>query len=208
MDKNNNIFKIVFNDIKREKSLYISLILVIIISLIFGSLFITILSDSDRVLVSNSITTFFDSINNNTFIRNNYIFNNIINNNIYGLILYILGFSIIGIPILICMLFYKGFILAFTISSFIFTFKFDGILVSFIYIFPHLIINLFIYFILTYYSFNLSVKLFKKIINKDNFKLKFIIKKYIVILLISIIILSLTALYETYIMTYLIKFIY
>ena len=200
MDKNNNIFKIVFNDIRREKSLYISLILVIIISLIFGSLFITILSDSDRVLVSNSITTFFDSINNNTFIRNNYIFNNIINNNIYGLILYILGFSIIGIPILICMLF--------TISSFIFTFKFDGILVSFIYIFPHLIINLFIYFILTYYSFNLSVKLFKKIINKDNFKLKFIIKKYIVILLISIIILSLTALYETYIMTYLIKFIY
>ena len=208
MDKNNNLFKIIFNDIKKEKSLYISLILVIIISLIFGTLFITILSDTDKLLVTNSITNFFESIKNNTFIRNDYILNNILNNNLYGILIFILGFSIIGIPILICMLFYKGFILAFTISTLIYTFKFDGILVSLIYIFPHLIINLFIYFILIYYSFNLSIKLFRKITNKENFKIKFILKKYIIILLISIVTFTLTALYETYVMSYIIKLLY
>ncbi len=179
-----------------------------IISLIFGTLFITILNDSDKLLVTNQINEFFKNIADNKYIANENLVNNLLNNNVYGIVLWIIGISIIGIPVIICMFFYKGFVLAFTISSLIYNFKVEGVFLSFIYVFPHMIISLIVYFILTYYSFHLSIKLLRKILNKEDFKLKFYIRKYIFILLLSVITLSLCSLYETYVVPYLLKLIY
>ncbi len=204
----NKLFKTIYEDIKRNKNIYISIILVMIISLIFGTLFITILNDSDKLLVTNQINEFFKNIADNKYIANENLVNNLLNNNVYGIVLWIIGISIIGIPVIICMFFYKGFVLAFTISSLIYNFKVEGVFLSFIYVFPHMIISLIVYFILTYYSFHLSIKLLRKILNKEDFKLKFYIRKYIFILLLSVITLSLCSLYETYVVPYLLKLIY
>lgn len=201
----NKIIDIIFKDMKKDKSIYVSLILVIIISFVFGLFFITILKDSDKSLVTEHINNYFDGIKSKEIIPS--IYNNIINNNSFAIIMWILGFSIIGIPIIISMLFYKGFVLTFTITSLIFNFKLDGILLSFIYIFPHLILNLILYFIMSYYSFKLSLNLIGVITNKNKLN-KNAIKKYLIILIITIVLLSLTALYETYIIPYLIKLIY
>ncbi len=202
------LLKTIINDIKKNKSLYIGLILSIVISILFGTFFISILEKNDRVLVTNEITTFLDNIKNNNYIANKNLLSNILNNNIFGIIIWILGISMIGIPLIICMLFYKGFSLAFTITSILYSFKFDGIVLTFIYIFPHLIINLIIYFILTYYSLMLSINLIKHLINKEDIKFKNFIKKYLIILILSIIILTLTAIYETYVIPQIIKLIY
>lgn len=202
------LLKTILNDIKKNKGLYIGLILAIVISILFGTFFISILEKNDRVLVTNEITTFLDNIKNNNYIANKNLLSNILNNNIFGIIIWILGISMIGIPLIICMLFYKGFSLAFTITSILYSFKFDGIVLTFIYIFPHLIINLIIYFILTYYSLMLSINLIKHLINKEDIKFKNFIKKYLIILILSIIILTLTAIYETYVIPQIIKLIY
>jgi len=204
----NKLFDIIFKDLKRDKSMYISLIIVVIISLIFGTLFITILTDTDKALIKTQITDFFESIENRKYVPLLNMKNNILNNNIFAVILWLLGFSIIGIPIIICMLFYKGFTLSFTVSSLIYAFKGEGILVSIFYIFPHLILNIIIYFILTYYSFLLSIKLLKNLINKEQMRLKHYIKKYLFVLVITIVILSISALYETFIIPHIIKLIY
>ena len=204
----NKLFDIIFKDLKKDKSMYISLIIVVIISLIFGTLFITILTDTDKALIKTQITDFFESIENRKYVPLLNMKNNILNNNIFAVILWLLGFSIIGIPIIICMLFYKGFTLSFTVSSLIYAFKGEGILVSIFYIFPHLILNIIIYFILTYYSFLLSIKLLKNLINKEQMRLKHYIKKYLFVLVITIVILSISALYETFIIPHIIKLIY
>ena len=204
----NKLFKMILKDVKKEKSTYISLIIVIIISIFFGTFFITILNDSDKILLKNEINNFFELISSKEFSLSNNLIPNIINNNIFTIILWILGLSIIGLPFIICILFYKGFTLSFTVTSLIYNFKLEGIFISFIYVFPHLIINLIIYFILSCYSFNLSIKILRNILNKENIKIKHELKKYILILIISIIILCLTALYETYILPNIIKLIY
>lgn len=201
----NKIFDIIFKDLKKEKNIYYSLIVVVVISILFGLFFITLLSASDKSLLTSNINNHFDLINNGKYTIN--LLKNIINNNILSLIIWILGFSIIGIPIIIFILFYKGFILSFSITSLIYNFKVDGIFFSFIYVFPHSILNLIIYFILSYYSFKLSIKIIDSLINKKIFNFKFL-KKYIIILLISIIFLTFSALYESYVLPYLIKMIY
>lgn len=204
----NKLLNIIFSDCKKNKNIYVSLIIVVIISLIFGIVFITILESDDKTLVTNQITNFFDIIKNNNYVGKNNILNNFLNSSVFIILIWILGLSIIGIPIIICLLFYKGFTLAFTITSLIYSLKIKGILISFIYIFPHLILNLIVYFIVTYYSFNFSIKIFNSIFYKKDFNCKSYIKKYLFILLISIITIMLTTLYETFIMPYIIKFIY
>lgn len=203
----NKQFKIILKDVKHNKSVYISLIAVVIIGLVFGSLFITILSHDDKTLLTSEISTYFNMIKDNKYNMNAYLFSNF-NNILYAFILWILGISVIGLPIIICMLFYKTFTLAFTVTSLIYHFKIEGMLISFIYIFPHLIINLIIYFILTYYSFNMSLKIIRVIFNKEDFSVKRHFKKYAFILAISIVMLVITASYEAYIMPYIIKLIY
>jgi len=201
----NRVIDIIFRDIKKDKSIYISLIIVVILSLLFGIFFLKILSNGDKQVVMTHIDTYFDSIKNGSFKFN--LYNNIINNNITLFILWILGFSIIGLPLIISILFYKGFTLSFTVTSLIYNFKFDGIFFSLVYIFPHLILNILFYFIVTYYSFKLCLNIIQVLFNKNKFNISFI-KKYVVVLLISIVFLSLSALYETYIVPYLIKIIY
>lgn len=201
----NKLINIIFKDIKRDKSIYFSLILVLAISLIFGIFFITILEQEHKLLVTNHINTYFESVKNGGFKYN--LLNNITNNNITLFILWILGFSIIGLPLIIGILFYKGFSLSFTITSLIYNFRLDGIFLSFIYIFPHLILNLLFYFVTAYYSFKMSLNLFGIILNKSKFSPS-ILKKYLFILILSLFFLSLSALYETYILPYLIKIIY
>lgn len=201
----NKIFNIIFEDLKKEKSIYYSLIIAVLVSIVFGLLFITILKTSDKTLLTDNINSYFDSINEGKY--NISILKNILNNNILALIIFILGFSVVGIPILVFILFYKGFILSFSVTSLIYNFKMDGIFFSFIYVFPHHILNLFSYFILTYYSFKLCIKILNTLVNKKELNFKYI-KKYFIIYLIVNIALIISALYETYILPYIIKMIY
>ena len=201
----NKIIDIIFKDIKKDKNIYISLIIVLLISLVFGMLFITILTIEDKTLLKSHINTYFDTIKSGSTSFN--LYNNLASNNIGIFILWILGFSIIGLPLIIAILFYKGFSLSFTITSLIYNFRLDGIFFSFIYVFPHLILNLLFYFIVTYYSFKMCINLIWIISGKSKFNFK-TLKKYLFILIISIFFISLSALYETYILPYLIKIIY
>jgi stage II sporulation protein M len=201
----NKVIDIIFKDIKKDKSIYISLIIVLVLSLLFGTFFLKILENNDKELVMTHINTYFDSIKNGSLKFN--LYNNIINNNITLFILWILGFSVIGLPLVVGILFYKGFSLSFTVTSLIYNFKFNGIFFSLVYIFPHLILNILFYFVVSYYSFKLCLNIIQVILNKNKLNLSFL-KKYIVVLLISIIFLSLSAAYETYILPYLIKIIY
>lgn len=201
----NKIIDIIFYDIKKDKNIYFSLLIVLLLSLIFGLFFITILTSDDKTLLTTHINTYFDSIKAKEITFS--LKNNLTNNYIGIIILWILGFSIIGLPLIITILFYKGFSLTFTITSLIYNFRLDGIFFSFVYIFPHLIINLLFYFIMAYYSFKMCLNLIFVISGKSRFNMK-ILKKYIFILLISLVFILLSTLYETYILPYLIKIIY
>ena len=199
------LIKLIMNDLKKDKSIYLSLIIALLISFIFGMFFITILSSTDKVTLKEYITNFFTSIKQGKIIS---LYKTLINNNLGILITSILAFSVVLFPLVIVIIFYKGFTLAFTITSLIYTFKIKGIILAIVYVFPSLIFNLVFYFIMCYYSFKLSLILFNKAINKDTTNINKFLKKYLVIILVCIAFVSLFSLYDTYLLPSLIKLVY
>lgn len=196
---------LIMNDLKKDKSIYVSLLIALLISFVFGMFFITILSSADKVTLKEYITNFFTSIKQGKIIS---LYKTLINNNIGILITALLAFSVILFPLVIVIIFYKGFTLAFTITSLIYTFKIKGIILAIIYVFPSLIFNLVFYFIMCYYSFKLSLILFNKVINKDTTNINKFLKKYLIIILVCTIFVSLFSLYDTYLLPSLIKLVY
>lgn len=199
------LIKLIMNDLKKDKSIYLSLLIALLISFIFGMFFITILSSTDKVTLKEYITNFFTSIKQGKIIS---LYKTLINNNLGILITSILAFSVVLFPLVIVIIFYKGFTLAFTITSLIYTFKIKGIILAIVYVFPSLIFNLVFYFIMCYYSFKLSLILFNKAINKDTTNINKFLKKYLVIILVCIAFVSLFSLYDTYLLPSLIKLVY
>lgn len=194
------------NSIIKQKKLYRIIITLMIFGIISGILFIFFISKESKTKALVSIKNFFDLMNTSTGV--NYgksLLNTLVNNIGYVLLIWLLGISIIGLPITIVLAFMKSFIVGFSISSIISCYKAKGILGAFLYVFPHQIIILFIYLLLSFYSISFSIKLFKSLFLKQTINFRVVMQKYIKILLISLIGIIVVSLYEVFISTYFIK---
>lgn len=194
------------SSIIKQKKLYRIIITLMIFGIISGILFIFFISKESKTKALVSIKNFFDLMNTSTGI--NYgksLLNTLVNNIGYVLLIWLLGISIIGLPITIVLAFMKSFIVGFSISSIISCYKAKGILGAFLYVFPHQIIILFIYLLLSFYSISFSIKLFKSLFLKQTINFRVVMQKYIKILLISLISIIIVSLYEVFISTYFIK---
>lgn len=191
--------------IKRNKKLLVFLIVLGMIGIVAGSVFNIMLNESDKSLVSSYITNFFDNITNNTLDNVSALKNGFIGEISYVLIIWLLGISIIGIPIILFMYFSKFFVLGFSISSIISNYGFKGCLLSLSYIFPHKIINIIIYTLLTFFTLKVSGKILFTIIKKEKMDFKIVLNKYLIVLLISMGIIILTTLFEIFVTPIIIK---
>ena len=192
------------NTIRFDKKYVLFCMILVIIGIISGSLFIVILNSSDKSLVIEYITNFIDTIKNNSFNYVDMFKNTILINYI---IITILGFTYILAPINILILFYKAFIIGFSMSSFILTFKIKGLLLSIVYIFPHLILNILIFSILTAFTLKLSITMTKSIIKKKDVNMRHYFNKYLYTSIFIIVLITITSLYESFIAPYLLKLV-
>ena len=197
MDK---IFKI-------NKKLSYSMIIITIVAILAGSLFITILKDNDIESITNSLNTFFDNIMNNNLNYGLSLKSSLITNMIFIITIWIFSISIIGIPVILFLYFIKVFSLGLTLSSLIYNYKAKGIIYALIYIFPHNILLIFVLAILSINSIKYSFKVSSGFFKKESVDFKPILDKHKYILLISIIFVLITSLYNTYIMPYLLKIV-
>lgn len=191
---------------EKNKRTFKILLIAMLTSILVGALFFFIISSKDKVVVINSIKNFFMEVKkDNNLNYTSSLINSLITNILYVLIIWLLGISIIGLPIIILLMFYKAFILGFSISSVINLYGFKGILGVITYTFPHQFIMLIIIMLLGFYSINFSIKLFKYLFLHKVINFKDIMRKYIKILIISLIGVIILSLFETFISTYLIK---
>ena len=191
---------------EKLKKKYLFLIVMVIVGFIVGILFSNILSSEDSKLVTNKITEYFNNLKDDVPIDYlNNLLSSIKNNLIYIGIIWILGLSVIGLLLNNFILFFKSFILGFSVGSIINIYFYSGIVLSFLYIFPAIILNLLIYLIMTYHANIFSIKLFNLIFRKKTFSFSLLIKKYSKILLYLSILLIISSLIETFIMPFSIK---
>ena len=191
--------------IKINKKIFVFLFVLMLMGIIAGSIFTTILNSSDKELVINHLNEFIDNINNNKL---DYLFalkNNLITNISYVILIWLLGISVIGLPIIIIMFFTKCFILGFSVGAVLTTFKLKGILISLVYVFPGQVISLLFLLLLMMYSMSFTFKMIYAILKKKSIDFKLIMNKYFKILLIVLGTIILMSLYDTYLMPRLIK---
>lgn len=196
-----------FNNIKFDKKYVLFSLIIVILGIITGSLFIVILNSGDKSLVIEYIQSFIESIKTSNSNYIDILKNSLINNYLAIIIICILGITYFLTPINILILFYKAFILGFSLSSFILTYKVKGILLSIIYIFPHLIINILVFSVLTAFTLKLSFNMIKYIIKKKEVNMRLYFSKYLYVIIFLFIIILITSLYESFISTFLLKII-
>lgn len=194
---NAKLKKIISTIIPNKKINYFTFF-IITLGIISGSIFLIIINQTDKTSVIEQITNFMNNINNNNINNVQALKNSLFNNFTYVMLIWILGMSIIGIIFNIFFIYIKGFVIGFSISSLIYVYGVKGILASFIYIFPHQILNIFIIIILGIYSIMFTNNLYKVILGNRNTGIRNFIKKYLYILLISIIITIISSLIETF----------
>ena len=191
-----------------NKKINIFVIFIIILGIISGSIFLVVLKDTDKTLIITRIESFMNNINTNN-VNNIVAFKNvIIENLIFVLLIWILGMSIIGIIFNIFLIYLKGFIIGFSLSSFFFVYKYKGLLAGFIYAFPTSIINIIVSLILGVYSILFTINLWKIIfLREKNSDMKRFLKKYLIILIISLFLILISSITEGFLIPSLLKLV-
>lgn len=195
------------SNIRINKNLFVFLVVIVSVGVASGSIFVTFLNDSDKIMVSDYLNSFLNNLNSNNLNYNGTLINTLIFTLGLAILIWILGISVIGFVLILLFLFIKAFSLGFSVASIIINFNFKGILIALAYVVPHHIINLMIYLLISSYALVLSYRLISSFTKKKNFDFKGIFNRYLFILGFSLIILLFSVLYEVYLAPSLINMI-
>lgn len=110
---------IVQNHILNNKKEYISVGIILLIGIVLGVIFLNHIEESGQNEVREYILNFIDNMKKqeNTIDRIGLLKDSMKNNLIVGVILWFVGSTVVGIPLVYLYIGYKGFCLAYTISS-------------------------------------------------------------------------------------------
>lgn len=195
------------SNIRINKNLFVFLVVIVAVGVASGSIFVTVLNDSDKIMVSDYLNNFLNNLNSNNLNYNGTLINTLIFTLGLAILIWILGISVIGFALILLFLFIKAFSLGFSVASIIINFNFKGILIALAYVVPHHIINLMIYLLISSYALVLSYRLISSFTKKKNFDFKGIFNRYLFIIVFSLIVLFFSVLYEVYLAPSLINMI-
>ena len=202
-------YKSIINHIVPYKKSTIFFITIIIIGVTLGAIYAININQNDKLLVIDRIKEIINSINNNDMKYNIIFKNSILNNLTYISLISLLGLTLVGSFISIIILLFKSFTIGFSISAFILTYKVKGLILSVLYLILSQFLTLISILLLSIYSFMFSVSFIKTILIKNSNQITFkrYLKKYSIIILLTLCTSLISALSETYLLPAIIKLI-
>lgn len=204
INKYNKIKSIIFPS-KKINFLVISILFLGVIS---GAIFSNIIDLNDKKLVLDKIQLFISNIDSQSINSIIAFKNSIFTNLLYSIIIWILGMTIIGVIFNIFLLYLKGFIFGFSLSAFILTYSYKGIILSILYTIFGQLLNIIVIMILSIYSIMFTINLLKQIIkNKQTLNITKYFKTYSIIFIITGLISIISSLSESFLFPTLIKII-
>lgn len=196
-----------FHKIHTNKRMVVFLFTLLFMAVLFGSFFATKLNTDDINTIQSSLETFFTMTKQNKLNPLQAFFQSFGANIVFTIAIFLLGISVIGAPLMIVLFFMKAFTLGFTIASMIKIYHLKGLLYSFIYIFPHQVINLLVFIFFIMFSMSLSITLFQAILKKKTVDFSKVLNRYLFVLAMTAIILVITSLLEIYLMPFLFRMV-
>lgn len=199
--KINEVFSIMFP----YKKVNIFIISFFFLSFILGTIYSNMISIEDEKIVIDKIGSFINKIDSNSLIFLTSFKNSISINFSYLFLICFFGMTILGIILNIFLLFLKGFIIGFSLSSFIITYGYKGVILSSIYLLFGQLLNIFIILSMSSYAIIFTLKLTQLIFKQKNLDFKKNIKLYFLIFIILIILSFVSSFMECYFMPAVIK---
>lgn len=190
----------------KNRKILLSFIILFIIGLALGLIFITYLREFDKTLIQKEINEYMDLINGDLNYLKGFI-NSFKINFIYITIIWLTGLISITFLINYFIIFYKGFLIGFTISSFTIIYKVRGILLSIVFMFPQELINVFLLITLSVISIKFSKKIYLKLKKNDIIDFKKNYKEYIKIYFIFLLFGVISSLIEVFINSLLVRLV-
>lgn len=201
------IIKYLNETIKKEKNILIFILITFFLGLILGSLFINFITEDDKKLLVEQLELFLSNVKNLTKdVFGIKVFSGeILNNGFQLFIIFVLGISMIGLPVVIIIMFFKGFMLGTTLATIILKYQFKGIIGSFLYVFPCYIFNIIIYIFISFFAVHASIKFLKALFKKDNLNFKSFFGRYLLSFIISMFLMIIVCLLDAYLTPVLLK---
>lgn len=182
------------------------LFIVLIIGSVLGLLFISIVSDSNKNIIKDSVDNYFVYFKELKFDYFKMFFKGFISNIVVILFLWVMGLSVVGSLINILVLLYKSFLCSFSFVSIVYTYGVYGLFKGSIFIISEGF-NLFILFLLVYYSLSFSIILFNYLFKKKDFNRNVAIVRYSKILGICSFLCIINNLFNTFLISNMIKWL-
>ena len=143
--------QLVKKEFLKNKYKYIFLITIVLLGFISGIIFSNILSYNDYNEVASLLKDYFLNLKEGQDI--NYLSNflNILSTNfLYLVLMFIFGLSIVGIVLNPFILYFKSLIIGFSVGIIISVYGIVGVIGAILFIFPHLLINLVVYILMSF----------------------------------------------------------
>ena len=190
----------------KNRKILLSFIILFLIGLAIGISFITYLNDIDKTLIEKEINEYIRLINSSKDYLNGFL-NSFKINFIYITLIWVTGIIPIIFLLNYFVIFYKGFVIGFTISSMVLIYKLKGLFLSLLFMFPHEYINIFLFITLSVLAIKFSKKTYLRFKNNDVYNLKKEYKDYIKIYFIFILLSLINSLIEVFINSLLVRLV-
>ncbi len=180
-----------------NKKFKLPIIVIFLVGVIFGILFLFFISEVDKLIIKTEIEEYLNllSQSQNTI---NSILLSFKSNILYLTIIWVSSITLIFTPLIFFVIFYKGFLTGFLISSFVMIYGIKGFMYSVIFTFPHEIINIIAYIMFSIIMVSISYKIMKSIYNNDSINLRVFCKKVFILYIIFLIILFISSILEIF----------
>ena len=180
-----------------NKKFNLPVIVTFLIGIVFGIIFIFFISEVDKLIIKSEIEEYLSLVSNSSNTLNS-ILNSFKNNLLYLTIIWVSSITIIFTPIVFFVIFYKGFLTGFLMSSFIMIFGIRGFIYSLIFTFPHEIINIIVFILFSIIMVSISYKIMKSIYKNDTINLRIFCKKVFILYIAFILVLLISSILEIY----------
>lgn len=123
--------------VQEHAKLYIFTTVLLLVGIIFGSIVVNALAQDQKVELFNQLQGFITAVNDNQLANSALVTWDSVAKNLkmIGLI-WILGLSIIGLPLIVVLIFFKGFMIGFTVGFLVEQFAGKGLLFAILAVFP------------------------------------------------------------------------
>lgn len=186
-------------------SLFVFITIIFTIGVIIGSFSINLVHDSDKYELGVYIETFLEQFEERSSVgTSNVAKQSLVGNLKIVMLAYFLGLSVIGVPILLILIFVRGFVLGFTVGFFIDELLYKGMLLTLISVFPQNLIMVPCIIVSSVAALSFSGALIRSRISKQKFSLANKFLRFSAIMLLMVFAVILAALVEAYITPFLI----